>query len=123
MSATTASRSGEDEAAAADKTATGETATERRRADLSDHRLVQDADPATATRRLRELAIWYRAFAERTANPAIWEARLRTAEELDAEAGRIEQRGCAARTPRNTGAQPSPTGPIDPSGPNGKAKS
>ena len=41
--------------------------------------------------RLRELAVWYRAFAERTANPAIWDARLRTAEDLDAEAVRVER--------------------------------
>ena len=41
--------------------------------------------------KLRELASWYRAFAERTGNPTIWEARLRTAEDLDAEAARVEQ--------------------------------
>jgi hypothetical protein len=28
--------------------------------------------------KLRELAAWYREFAERAGNPAIWEARLRT---------------------------------------------
>jgi len=39
---------------------------------------------------LRELAAWYRDFAERAGNPAIWEARLRTAEKLEAEAGRLE---------------------------------
>ena len=43
-------------------------------------------------RKLRQLAIWYRVFAERASNPAIWEARLLTAEDLDAEASRIEQR-------------------------------
>jgi len=42
-------------------------------------------------KRLRELAHWYRAFAERTANTAIWDARLRTAEDLEAEAERIEE--------------------------------
>jgi hypothetical protein len=42
-------------------------------------------------KRLRALADWYRAFAERTANTAIWDARLRTAEDLDAEAERIEE--------------------------------
>jgi hypothetical protein len=41
---------------------------------------------------LRKLASWYRAFAERTGNPAIWDARLRTAEDLEAEAVRIEHR-------------------------------
>jgi len=42
--------------------------------------------------RLRELAAWYREFAERAGNPTIWEARLRTAEDLEAEAERIEAR-------------------------------
>jgi hypothetical protein len=40
--------------------------------------------------RLRELAAWYRGFAECAGSPAIWEARLHTAEDLDAEADRIE---------------------------------
>ena len=39
---------------------------------------------------LRELAAWYRAFAEQAGSPMIWEARLRTAEDLDAEADRLE---------------------------------
>jgi len=64
---------------------------------LSRTRLVSDAMPpqgdgAAAARNLRELANWYRGFAERAGNPAIWDARLRTAEDLDAEASRIEQR-------------------------------
>jgi hypothetical protein len=42
--------------------------------------------------KLRELASWYREFAERAANPAIWDSRLRTAEDLEAEAHRVEQR-------------------------------
>ena len=46
--------------------------------------------PASAEK-LRELACWYREFAERTDNPTIWEARLRTADDLDAEAVRVEQ--------------------------------
>jgi len=41
--------------------------------------------------KLRELAGWYRDLAERAANPAIWEARLLTAEDLEAEAARIER--------------------------------
>jgi hypothetical protein len=40
--------------------------------------------------RLRELASWYREYAERTGNPAIWDARIRTAEDLEAEASRLE---------------------------------
>jgi hypothetical protein len=35
------------------------------------------------TMRLRDLAAWYREFAERAGNPAIWDARLRTAENLE----------------------------------------
>ena len=42
--------------------------------------------------RLRELASWYREFAEKTENPIIWEARLNTAEDLDKEADRIAAR-------------------------------
>jgi hypothetical protein len=51
-----------------------------------------EVEPEIKARKLRELAMWYRAFAERAGNPAIWEARLRTAEDLDAEAKWIEQR-------------------------------
>ena len=43
--------------------------------------------------RLRELACWYREFAERSGNPAIWDARLRTAEDLEAEAARLDRQG------------------------------
>jgi hypothetical protein len=39
---------------------------------------------------LRKLAAWYREFAERAGNPAIWEARLRTAKELEAKADLVE---------------------------------
>jgi hypothetical protein len=38
---------------------------------------------------LRKLAAWYREFAERTGNPVIWDARLRTAERLEADADRV----------------------------------
>jgi hypothetical protein len=48
-------------------------------------------EPSVKARMLRELAVWYRAFAARAANPVIWESRLLTAEDLDAEASRIEQ--------------------------------
>jgi hypothetical protein len=41
--------------------------------------------------RLRELAAWYREFAERAGNPVIWEARLQTAAELEREADRLEE--------------------------------
>jgi hypothetical protein len=42
--------------------------------------------------RLRELAAWYREFAERTENPVIWAARLQTAEKLEEAADRLENR-------------------------------
>ena len=42
---------------------------------------------------LRELASssWYREFAERTDNASIWEARLHVAEDLEAEADRLNE--------------------------------
>jgi len=42
--------------------------------------------------KLRDLASWYREFAERAGNPSIWDARLRTAEDLEREADNIEAR-------------------------------
>ena len=42
--------------------------------------------------KLRELASWYREFAERTGNPTIWDARIRNAEDLEAEAKLLERR-------------------------------
>ena len=42
-------------------------------------------------RKLRTFAGWYREFAERAGNPAIWEARLRTAKDLEREADRLEK--------------------------------
>jgi hypothetical protein len=41
--------------------------------------------------RLRELASWYREFAERAGVPRIWEARLATASELEKDADRLER--------------------------------
>ena len=38
----------------------------------------------------RQLAAWYREFAERAGSPWIWEARLRRAKDLEAEADRVE---------------------------------
>ena len=52
-----------------------------------------DVEPSSKAQRLRKLAAWYRAFAARAGNPAIWEARLFTADHLDAEASRIEGKG------------------------------
>jgi hypothetical protein len=46
-----------------------------------------ETDPS----KLREHASWYRDFAEKAGNPAIWEARLRTADKLEAEAELAER--------------------------------
>jgi len=42
-----------------------------------------------APEELRELASWYRQFAERAGSAAIWEARVRMAEDLELEADRL----------------------------------
>ena len=42
--------------------------------------------------KLRDLAAWYRQFAERAGNPAIWEARLQTAEDLEKTAADLEKK-------------------------------
>ena len=47
--------------------------------------------------RLRDLAAWYRKFAERAGEPAIWEGRLRTADKLEEEAVELEKQ-CAKHT-------------------------
>lgn len=43
--------------------------------------------------RLRELASWYREYAERAGSTVIWETRLRMAEDLEKEANLLEQTG------------------------------
>jgi hypothetical protein len=54
---------------------------------------------------LRDLAAWYREFAEKAGNPWIWDARLRTADKLEEEAARIENgSGDAPRKPEQTSA-------------------
>ena len=52
--------------------------------------LQGDPDATASPQALRALALWYREFAERTQNPDIWEARLRTAEELEMAARALE---------------------------------
>jgi hypothetical protein len=44
----------------------------------------------TTAEELRSLAAWYREFAERAGSSVIWDARLRTADDLEAEAERLE---------------------------------
>ena len=43
-------------------------------------------------RKLRDLAAWYREFAERAGDPWIWDARMRTADKLEKEAALLEKR-------------------------------
>jgi hypothetical protein len=43
-------------------------------------------------RKLRDLAAWYREFAERAGDPWIWDARLKTADKLEKEAALLEKR-------------------------------
>jgi len=50
-------------------------------------------------RKLRELAAWYREFAERARSPWIWDARLRTADKLEKEAGLLEERLLKTKEP------------------------
>jgi hypothetical protein len=66
--------------------------------------------------KLRELASWYREFAERAGNPTIWEARLRMAEELDAEADHIDQMKRTEPQRRQVMTQPRNGGREKPSG-------
>jgi hypothetical protein len=56
--------------------------------------------------KLRELAAWYRKFAEQSGNPTIWDGRLRTAEELE-EAAELEARSARARSNRYLSSQTS----------------
>src|SRR5260370_41509166 len=53
--------------------------------------------------KLRELAAWYREFAERAGNPAIWDARLRTAEELEKQAASLTERRGDMSATKTTG--------------------
>ena len=53
----------------------------------TDHGGAPNAD------KLRELASWYREYAERAGSTVIWETRLRLAEDLENEANLLEQTG------------------------------
>ena len=52
---------------------------------------------------LRTLAAWYREYAKRAGNPTIWDARLRTADDLEAEAERLD--AAAVQTSRKAEAR------------------
>ena len=58
--------------------------------DLPSPRSVARDVQLTEPEELRRLAAWYRDLADQAGNSAVWDARLRTAEELEAEADRLE---------------------------------
>ena len=64
-------------------------------------------------RELRELAAWYREFAERAGNPAIWEARLRTAGDLERKADHSEKVAARGQVSSRNGAVEQHRGSID----------
>jgi hypothetical protein len=53
--------------------------------------LIADGD-VTEPAALKTLAAWYRKYAERTDNPDVWHARLATAELLERETDRLQDR-------------------------------
>jgi hypothetical protein len=65
---------------------------------VGDLRAIDVGAPVKA-QMLRELAAWYRTLAARAGNPVIWESRLLTAVDLDAEASCIEQATGVCRSP------------------------
>jgi len=54
---------------------------------------------------LRRLAAWYREFADRAGSPVIWEARLLTAMDLEAQADRMEPSWKPGKNRSDAGAQ------------------
>jgi hypothetical protein len=64
-------------------------------------------------RELRKLADWYRQFAERAGNPAIWEARLSTAKDLERKADHSEKAAARSQVSSSNGAVEQHRGSID----------
>ena len=64
-------------------------------------------------RKLRELAGWYREFAERAGNPTIWQARLMAAKDLEREADRLERMAARGHVRSRNGAVEQDSGSID----------
>src|SRR5689334_22245364 len=52
---------------------------------------LSEKDGAPRRDRLRQLAAWYRAQAERAGSLWVWEARLQRAEDLEAQAAALER--------------------------------
>jgi len=53
--------------------------------------LIKKGQTLEDLKKLRDLATWYREFAEKAGSTTIWDARLRTAEDLDQEIARQEE--------------------------------
>lgn len=51
--------------------------------------------------KLRELAAWYREYAERAGNPSIWESRLHIAADLEREATQMVRKHAARKRRRS----------------------
>ena len=64
-------------------------------------------------RKLREVAGWYREFAERAGNPDIWHMRLLTAKNLEREADRLEKMAPRGHARSSKGAIEQDKGSID----------
>jgi hypothetical protein len=63
--------------------------------------------------KLRKLADWYRQFADRAGNPAIWEARLSTAKDLERKADHLEKVAARDQVSSRNGAVEQHRGSID----------
>jgi hypothetical protein len=66
------------------------------------HLLIKKGQTLEDLKKLRDLATWYREFAEKAGSTTIWDARLRTAEDLDQEIARQESLGLNFRAHRQT---------------------
>lgn len=69
-------------------------------------RKINDLGKLNDPGELRKFASWYREFAERAGNPAVWVARLRTAEALEREASQLEDRSDQSQVDQRSAALP-----------------
>src|SRR6266853_644134 len=73
----------------------------------TNHEVRQMATIAIGTiEELEALAAWHRANAEHAGSDWVWEARLRTAEDLERQAADLRARGRYADKGRGAGAEP-----------------
>jgi hypothetical protein len=59
---------------------------------MTDATMAPALDPALAIARLEQLATWHRANANHAGSVWIWDARLRTAEDLERQAAALRSR-------------------------------